>query len=255
MASPRVTLRQGTFIGTSLHSPRSSSPAPHILDVFLGIPFALAPSGERRFRPPVAVSASTSTFDATRWGQRPPSSTMVGDEVPQGEDCLNANIFRPRARDGAKNEKLPVLVYFNGGAFNFGYAKSRLISSFVAWSEEPIIGVSFNYRVGALGFLPCKLMAKEGLLNLGLKDQSMLLEWVRENIGAFGGDPDNVTLMGTSAGAHSVSFSHLIDGDSPNAQFTVVQKSILPSSLLFTTFTHLKSDKVTDWSPPDEQYR
>jgi hypothetical protein len=75
----------------------------------------------------------------------------------------------------------------------------------VAWSPEPLIGVSFNYRLGALGFLPSKLTAKEGSLNLGLKDQSLLLEWVQENISAFGGDPDDVTVMGCSAGAHSVS--------------------------------------------------
>ena len=67
-----------------------------------------------------------------------------------------------------------------------------------------MIGVSFNYRVGAFGFLPSKLMAKEGLLNVGLKDQELLLKWVKDNIAAFGGDPDDVTIMGSSAGAHSV---------------------------------------------------
>lgn len=203
MAPPSVTLRQGTFIGSTLSGTSHNHPFPQLLDTFLGIPFALPTSGERRFRPPVRVPASSTTFDATRWGQRPPSSASGEEEVQQGEDCLNLNIFRPQVRDEKK--KLPVLVYFNGGAFNFGYAKGRVISSFVAWSVEPIIGVSFNYRVGALGFLPCRLMAKEGLLNIGLKDQSMLLEWVRDNIGAFGGDPLNVTIMGSSAGAHSVS--------------------------------------------------
>lgn len=76
--------------------------------------------------------------------------------------------------------------------------------SMVAWSESPFIGVSFGYRVGALGFLPSSLSKKEGVLNLGLRDQIHLFEWVQENIGKFGGDPGNVTLFGLSAGAHSV---------------------------------------------------
>ncbi|KAK7734026.1 hypothetical protein SLS53_008021 [Cytospora paraplurivora] len=74
----------------------------------------------------------------------------------------------------------------------------------VSWSTEPFIAVSFNYRIGALGFLPSSLSAKEGVLNLGLKDQILLFEWVKENAAAFGGDPDNITLFGLSAGAHSI---------------------------------------------------
>ena len=81
-------------------------------------------------------------------------------------------------------------------------------ASMVAWSAEPFIGVSFNYRIGAPGFLNSALTANEGLLNLGLHDQVLLLQWVNENIAAFGGDPDNITLMGLSAGAHSVGHEH-----------------------------------------------
>lgn len=74
----------------------------------------------------------------------------------------------------------------------------------IAWSGKPFIGVSSGYRIGALGFLPSKVSKDEGILNLGLRDQVLLFEWVRDNIGRFGGDPGNVTLMGLSAGAHSV---------------------------------------------------
>lgn len=77
-------------------------------------------------------------------------------------------------------------------------------ASMVAWSEAPFITVSFGYRIGALGFLPSTLTKKEGLLNLGLRDQMHLFEWVRDNNTSFGGDPNNVTLIGLSAGAHSV---------------------------------------------------
>lgn len=83
----------------------------------------------------------------------------------------------------------------------------------VSWAE-PLLVVSFNYRIGALGFLNSAMTAKEGLLNLGLRDQVQLLDWVRDNIAHFGGDPSRITLIGLSAGAHSVS-SHLIsDGAS-----------------------------------------
>jgi len=197
--NPTVTLQQGTFNGTTSQGSRF----PQLLDIFLGIPYALAPTGDRRFRPPIRIRSSTEIFNATHWGPRCPSGSVEDPEVPDGEDCLNLNIFRPRDRDQTK--KLPVLVYIHGGSFNYGYAKASGISSLVAWSLEPLIGVSFNYRLGALGFLPSKVTEKEGLLNLGLKDQSLLLEWVQENISAFGGNPDDVTVMGCSAGAHSVS--------------------------------------------------
>jgi acetylcholinesterase len=199
LANPTVTLRQGTFRGTTSQGSRF----PQLLDIFLGIPYALAPTGDGRFRPPIRVISSTETFDATHWGPRCPSGNIEDPEVPDGEDCLNLNVFRPRVRDQTK--KLPVLVYIHGGSFNYGYAKPSGISSLVAWSPEPLIGVSFNYRLGALGFLPSKVTAMEGLLNLGLKDQSLMLEWVQENISAFGGNPDDVTVMGSSAGAHAVS--------------------------------------------------
>lgn len=120
------------------------------------------------------------------------------------EDCLTANVFRPKGATGV-NSKLPVGVYIHGGAFNRGTSKMHDSASMVAWSDEPFIIVSFNYRIGALGFLNSALTARDGLLNLGLKDQILLLEWVQENIREFGGDPDNVTIFGLSAGAHSVS--------------------------------------------------
>lgn len=77
-------------------------------------------------------------------------------------------------------------------------------ASMMGWSEKPFVAVSFNYRIGALGFLPSTVSAQEGILNLGLHDQILAFQWVRENIEAFGGDPSQVTLIGLSAGAHSV---------------------------------------------------
>ncbi|PVH80772.1 alpha/beta-hydrolase [Cadophora sp. DSE1049] len=202
---PKVTLRQGRFLGVELEEGY-----PQTLEAFLGIPYGLSTEGLGRFRAPVRVDASEMEFDAGEFGDRCPSGGGAG----QSEDCLNLNLYRPKRRNPA--EKLPVAVHIHGGAFNGGIGDSSWqLSHFMAWSAEPMIAISFSYRVGALGFLPSKIMAKEGLLNAGLKDQELLLEWVQENIAAFGGDPDNVTIMGSSAGAHSIGHHLLHNTDKP----------------------------------------
>ncbi|TVY42194.1 Carboxylesterase [Lachnellula subtilissima] len=196
---PRVVVRQGTVIGIEVKVQTDAS-LNVILEEFLGVPFALSTTGKRRFSPPVPLPASEEKeFDAGSWGPRCPSGE---DDGTSSEDCLNLNIFRPKLRD--EHKKLPVLVYVHGGSFNFGSGNARQIDDLVAWSEKPMIGISFNYRVGAFGFLNSRFMASEGLLNVGLKDQEFALRWVKENIEAFGGDSGDVTFMGSSAGAHSV---------------------------------------------------
>ncbi|CAG8953801.1 hypothetical protein HYFRA_00006693 [Hymenoscyphus fraxineus] len=206
---PQVVLRQGKIIGSKLVE--SHGGLSHTLDQFLGIPYALSTDGERRFKPAVPVPESELEFDASKYGQRCPAGEK--DSTPMGEDCLNLNLFRPATRP--KDGKLPVLVYIHGGSFNFGAGNARQISSMVAWSTRPMIGISFNYRLGALGFLSSKVAAAEGVLNLGLKDQDLLLRWVRENVHAFGGDEGDVTIMGSSAGAHSVGHHLLHNPDEP----------------------------------------
>lgn len=196
-AAPTVTLSQGTYIGATI--PLKHDAYPKAVEAFLGIPYAESTADKNRFRPAIPVTNSTSTFDAVSPGPACPGSNSGRAE---SEDCLNLNVYRPVGT--AKKEGLPVVVYVHGGAFNMGYGMERNMASFVSWAREDIVAVSFNYRVGAFGFLPSALTAKEGLLNLGLKDQQVLFEWVRTNIAAFGGDPENVTLMGLSAGAHSV---------------------------------------------------
>lgn len=209
--SPAVTLRQGRYIGVHFSVDYRF---PKAIEAFRGVPFAQTTGGENRFRPPKALPDSDQTFQAIKFGENCPIGGTVGNGF--GENCLNANIYRPAGLvddDGLKigdsNKRpalLPVVVYIHGGAFNGGMGPERNMASFVSWADAPMLGINFNYRVGALGFLPSALTAKEGLLNLGLRDQTMLLAWVRENVKAFGGDPDNVTIMGLSAGAHSVSF-------------------------------------------------
>jgi carboxylesterase type B len=151
--------------------------------------------------------------------------------LPESEDCLRLNVYRPvgsvTAAGRPKTKPLPVVIYVHGGSFNTGHGGERNMASFVSWAKEDILAVSFNYRTGPFGFLPSALTAREGLLNLGLKDQQALFRWVKENIGAFGGDAENITIMGLSAGAHSVGHHVVYYGNSSTpAPF---QKAILES--------------------------
>jgi len=204
-----IRLRQGTYVGATIDA--NPDTYPKGVDAFLGIPYAQSTAGENRFRPAVPVPASTSTFQAASYGH---ACLGANSGRPEGEDCLNVNVFRPRHAVRVPGEVygvakpshlLPVVIYVHGGGFNAGHGGERNMASFVSWAKEDIVAVSFNYRVGAFGFLPSALTAREGLLNLGLKDQQALFTWVQDNIADFGGDPGNVTIMGLSAGAHSVS--------------------------------------------------
>ncbi|PBP17805.1 carboxylesterase family protein, partial [Diplocarpon rosae] len=206
MSRPKVELRQGSFLGVELNDGY-----PQVLEAFLGIPYGLSTEGLGRFRPPIRVNDSETEFDAGQYGNR---CLSISGGPKQSEDCLKLDLYRPKARN--PGDKLPVLVDFHGGAFNGGVGDSSwMVSHMAAWSAEPMIAVSFSYRVGAFGFLSSEIMAKEGLLNLGLKDQELLLEWVQENIAAFGGDPENVTLRGCSAGAHSIGHHLMHNTDRP----------------------------------------
>lgn len=206
---PTVCLPQGKVIGISF--PKEPL-RPRAVEAFLGVPYAKPPIGDRRFRPAEKLPPSPgNVVDASKYGPSAPGKQLLpgGPQLSYSEDCLTANVFRQVGGGGPGGALLPVAIYVHGGAFNRGTASMHNTASMVAWAEKAFVAVSFNYRIGALGFLPSSLTAKEGLLNLGLKDQIVLFEWVRENITAFGGDPENVTLFGLSAGAHSVCMKFL----------------------------------------------
>ncbi|USP80000.1 uncharacterized protein yc1106_07274 [Curvularia clavata] len=220
MSSPKVQIPQGLVVGT-IYQERY----PHAVEAFRGIPYALPPTGERRFRPPEKVGRSQEIIDATKFGPRAPAKQFVtiGPELEESEDCLTANVFRQAQDD--RSEKLPVAVYIHAGAFNRGNAAMHDTAAMVGCSEQPFVAVSFGYRIGALGFLPSKLSADEGALNLGLKDQICLLDWVEENIGYFGGNKDCITLIGLSAGAHSIGH-HLLnyeEGTTPKYHRVIIE--------------------------------
>ncbi|MHA6794261.1 carboxylesterase/lipase family protein [Pseudonocardia bannensis] len=166
---------------------------------FLGVPYAAPPSGADRLGPPRRVEPWEGVRDATRYGAAPPqvappeSAGSDWDTAVAGEDCLNLNIWTPDP--GAAG--LPVMVWVQGGMFEFGCTAAYNGSHF---ARDGVVCVVINWRVGADGFLA----VDDGTANLGLLDQVAALEWVRENIAAFGGDPATVTVFGESAGAMSI---------------------------------------------------
>ena len=171
--------------------------------VFRGVPYAAAPVGDLRFAPPQPTLAWQGVRDAIKDGPVPPQGRsrlahVMGDfERPQSEDCLTLNIWTP----APDSKKRPVLVWIHGGAFASGSGSLAWYSGERFAANGDVVFVSINYRLGALGFL-CLPGVSDG--NLGLLDQAAALRFVRDNIAAFGGDPDNVTVVGQSAGAASI---------------------------------------------------
>ncbi|KAK7746890.1 hypothetical protein SLS53_002078 [Cytospora paraplurivora] len=209
--SATIALAQGQYTGVLL--PPSPLGLPRAVEAWRGIPYAQTTGGSNRFRPPVPLDYGPDRrFSAASFGRAcPAAAAAAAAAVPpadagDAEDCLNLNVYRPAPYSPARDGALPVVIYVHGGAFNAGLGTERDMASFVGWSEAPILGVNFNYRVGALGFPSSGAAQAEGALNLGLRDQRFLFEWVRDNIGEFGGDRERVTLMGVSAGAHSIGY-------------------------------------------------
>lgn len=181
--------------------------------LFQGIPYAAAPVGPLRWRPPVAPAGWAAVRDATKPGLRCIQDSRVDPDFgrPTGEDCLNLTVWTP---DGATPDSpRPVLVWIHGGGFLNG--SSDIYNARWLATRGNIVVVSINYRLGALGFLahPALAADRDQLGNYGLADQQAALRWVRDNISAFGGDPAKVTIAGESAGAMSVC-DHLIAPES-----------------------------------------
>ncbi|CAI7625060.1 unnamed protein product [Penicillium glandicola] len=201
-SSPTATVLNGTYTGV-----RSST---YNQDLFLGMPYAQQPVGNLRFTVPQPLNSSwDDTRDATEY-----SDICVGygtDSIwyTQSEACLTLNVIRGSSVN--KNSKLPVGVWIHGGGFYEGSGSDERynVSEIVENSYEigkPFIAVTLNYRLSAWGFISSSQVSGSGNTNLGLRDQRLALQWVQENIAAFGGDPKKVTIWGESAGAMSVGF-------------------------------------------------
>ena len=176
---------------------------------FLGVPFAQAPVGELRWKAPQPVQAWEGVREAKQFGDDPMQPNIFGDMSFRGsgrsEDCLYLNIWTTAATTA---DALPVLIYFNGGGLMAGSgSEPRYDGSSIA--KEGVIGVTANYREGVFGFFahPDLTAASDykGSGNYGFLDQVAAIKWVKENIAAFGGDPDKITIVGESAGSFSVS--------------------------------------------------
>jgi para-nitrobenzyl esterase len=179
--------------------------------VFRGIPYAQPPRAALRWQPPQPLKPWRGVRQARRFGASAPQSPevmllvrrLIGVALrQQSQDCLYLNVWTPGTEASARR---PVLVWIHGGAFLMGSGSTALYDgSHLAKAGDAVV-VTLNYRLGALGFLNVReLSSRRAAANLGLRDQIAALEWVRDNIEAFGGDPENVTIFGESAGGMSV---------------------------------------------------
>ena len=183
---------------------RGRTEAPGIV-AFRGIPYAMPPDRQRRWKPSQRPHKWDGIRDARTFGPmcpQPPAVGLVAEILPteaESEDCLYCNVWTPGLDDAGR----PVAVWIHGGGFMQG---SGSWPSGDAFARDGVVLVSFNYRLGTFGFLYLDELFEgfEGTGNLGIYDQIAALQWVRENIRAFGGDPANVTIFGESAGAISV---------------------------------------------------
>jgi para-nitrobenzyl esterase len=180
------------------------------LIVFKGVPFAAAPVGSRRWLAPEKPALWTGVRDARSFGAVAPQNPIANQalaamkiEHPRSEDCLNLNLWTP-GLDGARR---PVMVWIHGGGFTIGAGSQEIYSGAVLAKRGSVVVVTINYRLGPLGFLRLRDLTHGRIPssgNEGLLDQIAALQWVCDNIAEFGGDPDNVTIFGESAGGMSV---------------------------------------------------
>ncbi len=207
-ASLAVRCVNGTFVGRKTEN----------IIAYKGIPFTgRPPVGDLRWKAPVDVIPDDGVYEAyynAKSAHQVISETEHASLFYQSEDCLYLNIWKAEESAG---EKKPVIVWIHGGGFELGGTVEPISECHNFVKENPdVIMVSITYRLGVFGFFHLSHLPDGGdypdAQNLGLMDQVMALKWMHENFAAFGGDPDNVTLMGESAGAASVTLIPLIEG-------------------------------------------
>ncbi|KAL1464544.1 hypothetical protein WDU94_004177 [Cyamophila willieti] len=202
-----VNVKQGLISGTT-ETLRNGK----VIDKFVHIPYAQPPVGKRRFKDPEPVKPWPGVWNATnedgnlmkciQFMHEPGGPNKVGGH----EDCLYLSVYTPKApQNGAPNPNYDVIVYIHGGAFMFG--QGFIYKPFPLLEKHDVVYVSLNYRLGPFGFLSTGNDVVPG--NMGLKDQTQALRWIKENIAQFGGNPNSITITGMSAGGASVHFQML----------------------------------------------
>ena len=201
---PIVEVRNGKLQGVEEHG----------MLAFKNIPYAAPPVGELRWRPPQPAQNWQGVRDASRFGQACPQPMVEGlnaELIPGSEDCLKLNVYTPKSGNNSPVKNLPVMVWIHGGALLTGSATEPYYEP-IALIGQNVIVATIDYRLGKLGFFAPKALAEEAAKNdepvgnYGIMDQIAALKWIRENIAAFGGDPNNVTIFGESAGGRSVTW-------------------------------------------------
>ena len=214
-----IETKKGKIRGVYAPSLKRGDP---LVELYAGIPFAKAPVGDLRWKPPVEAESWDGVFDADTFAPRAmqKKSTWLEsfiyknfiyhrsnreDNAPMSEDCLYLNVWKPA--DATDSSNLPVLVYIHGGSLMTGSSYSDSFDG-TTFAKNGIVVVTVAYRLGVFGYFAADELAEESDVgttgNYGLLDQIAALRWVHENIASFGGNPDNVTIAGESAGASSV---------------------------------------------------
>uniref|UniRef100_A0A3Q3KRM9 Neuroligin 4 X-linked a n=1 Tax=Mastacembelus armatus TaxID=205130 RepID=A0A3Q3KRM9_9TELE len=242
--NPVVTTNYGKLRGVKVTLPNEILGP---VEQYLGIPYALAPTGERRFQPPEPPMSWPGIRNATQFAPVCPQFLedrfLLNDMLPvwftanldtlvtyvqeQSEDCLYLNIYVPTEDDiHDENGLKPVMVYIHGGSYMEG--TGNMIDGSILASYGNVIVITINYRLGVLGFLSTGDQAAKG--NYGLLDQIQALRWIKENIQAFKGDPKRVTIFGSGAGASCVSLLTLSHYSEDLFQKAIIQSGTALSS-------------------------
>ncbi|MCP4875299.1 MAG: carboxylesterase family protein [Gammaproteobacteria bacterium] len=225
-----VTTKSGEVLGLQLKSG---------IRMFKGIPFAAPPVGKLRWKPPQAVKVWAGVKKTQAFGPACPQPDMskltFTKYKKMAEDCLYLNVWTPAKKN---TDKLAVMVWIHGGGFISGSASDNFYDG-QDLARKNVVVVTFNYRIGPLGFLAHPLLSKESKHgvsgNYGLLDQIAALGWIQENIAAFGGDPGRVTVFGESGGGRSV--AHLLISPQSKGLF---HGAIMQSSAVYRPIQHLR---------------